>query len=51
MEKTKKETVVEPKVVQQVEKPKKVSTPKPNKPVIQDKLYNLIISGTPIAFI
>ena len=47
MEKTKKETVVEPKVVQQVEKPKKVSTPKK---VIQDKLYNLIISGTPIAF-
>jgi hypothetical protein len=50
MEKTKKEKVVEPKVVQQVEKPQKVSTPKPNKPVLKDKLYNLTINATPIAF-
>ena len=50
MEKTKTQKVVEPKVVQQVEKPKKISIPKVNKPTYKDKLYNLTINATPIAF-
>jgi|TARA_R100001460_G_scaffold68813_2_gene109374 hypothetical protein len=50
MEKTKQEKVVEPKVVQQVEKPKKVSTTKKIKPVYKDKLYNLSTNMKPIAF-
>ena len=50
MEKTQNQKVVEPKVVQQVEKLKKISTPKLNKPAYKDKLYNLIINATPIAF-
>tara|TARA_Y100001938_G_scaffold141907_1_gene212370 strand:- start:395 stop:1192 length:798 start_codon:yes stop_codon:yes gene_type:complete len=47
MEKTKKEKIVEPKIVQQVEKPKKLSTPKP---VLKDKLYHLTINATPIIY-
>tara|TARA_X000001388_G_scaffold31376_1_gene22280 strand:+ start:1270 stop:2076 length:807 start_codon:yes stop_codon:yes gene_type:complete len=50
MEKTKTQKVVEPKAVQQVEKPKKISIPKVNKPTYKDKLYNLTINATPIAF-